>query len=125
MKVKEVMKKAVAIEKDVSLREAAKLMSKNNVGSLIVVHDRTVKGIITEKDITKNADNLGKKASSVMVKNTITIDSEDEISNAAELMFKNKIKHLPVLKDDELCGIITASELLENPEDIDDDFAFE
>lgn len=125
MKVKNVMKKAVAIDKDISLKEAAKLMTKNGVGSLIVVHNSTVRGIITEKDITTNADNLSKKVSSVMVKNTITIDYNDEISNAAELMFKNKIKHIPVLKDGELCGIVTATELLENPEDIDDDFVIE
>jgi len=123
MKVREVMKKAVAIENDVSLREAAKIMSKNNIGSLIVVHEETIRGIVTEKDITKNADNLSKRVSSVMVRNTITIDAEDEISNAAELMAKNKIKHLPVLKNDKLVGIITSGDLLQEPEDIDEDFA--
>ena len=125
MKIKDVMKKAVAIEKDVSLREAAKIMTQNNIGSLVVVSKENIRGIVTEKDITAHAGDLSKKVSGVMAKNTITIDEDDEMSNAAELMAKNKIKHLPVLRGDKLCGIITASDLLESPEDIDDDFAFE
>ncbi|MBM3247158.1 CBS domain-containing protein, partial [Candidatus Pacearchaeota archaeon] len=40
-----------------------------------------------------------------------------------KLMAKNKIKHLPVLKNDKLVGIITSGDLLQEPEDIDEDFA--
>jgi CBS domain-containing protein len=125
MKVRDVMKKAVAIEKDISLREAAKIMTQNKIGSLVIVSKDNIRGIVTEKDITEHAGDLSRKVSGVMARNTITIEEDDEISNAAELMAKNKISHLPVLNGDKLSGIITSSDLLQTPEDIDDDFAIE
>jgi CBS domain-containing protein len=126
MKVKEVMNEIVAVDKDISIKEAAKIMSDKNIGSIVVVKNGDVIGIVTEKDITKNISDSSRKISSVMNKNVVTIDSEDDIEDAAALMAKNKIKHLPVVDPEtgKLAGIITATEIIEHSDEFDDDFFF-
>ena len=54
MLVKDLMKNAYTIDKDISLKEAAGIMSSNGYGSLIFVEEGKIKGIITEMDLLKN-----------------------------------------------------------------------
>lgn len=123
MKIKEIMKKIVGVEKDISIREAAKIMSQKNIGSLVAIKNDKIVGIITEKDIMKNVGESGKKISTVMSKQAITIKENSSLEEAAEIMKKNSIKHLPVLGEDEsLVGIITSTDLIANSEDLDEDF---
>ena len=122
MKVKDIMNKAIVVDFDMPLKAAAKIMSQKNIGSLIVIKNKEIAGIITEKDITKNASNLDKKISSVMSKNVVTIEEYEDIDNAAVLMMKNKVKHLPVTKDEKLIGIISATDLIEHSEELNEDF---
>ncbi|MEM3405711.1 MAG: CBS domain-containing protein [Candidatus Pacearchaeota archaeon] len=125
MKVKEIMNKVIAIEHNISLREAAKIMSKKNIGSLVILKKDKIVGIITEKDIVDNASSLDKKVSSFIKDNIITVDANDSLENAACLMSKYKIKRLPVLENDKLVGIITATDLLAHSEEIETDFFFD
>ena len=125
MKVKDIMNKAIVVDFDMPLKAAAKIMSQKNIGSLIVIKNKEIAGIITEKDITKNASNLDKKVSGVMSRNIITIEQDEDIDNAAILMTKNKVKHLPVMKDEELVGIISATDLIENSDELNEDFLIE
>jgi CBS domain-containing protein len=128
MKVKEVMNEAVAVDKDISVREAAKIMTNKEIGSLVAVKDEDVFGIITEKDITKAAasGDLSKKMSNFMSKQVFTIDVDESLEDVAELMAKNKVKHLPVVDEEsgKLVGIISASEIIQHVEDVDEDFFF-
>lgn len=125
MKVSEIMHSPVSIEDNLSLKEAAKTMSEKKIGSLIIIRDKRIVGILTENDIITNIQHLETQVSKVMSKNVVTIDSQENISNAAIIMGKNKIKRLPVLKKDALVGIITATDLLANSEEIDEPFFFD
>ncbi len=125
MKVKELMNEVVAIEKDMTLKEAAKLMSNKNIGSVVVVSGKKILGIITERDIVTNASNLGKGVKAAMTKSVFTIRPDEEIDNAAILMKKHKIHKVPVVEDDELVGIVTATDLIAHSDDLDEDFFFE
>jgi len=125
MKVKDIMNKVVATENNISLREAAKIMSDKNIGSLVVLKDDNILGIITERDIVDNASSLEKKVTSVIKGKIITIDSDQSLDTAAIIMSKNKIKRLPVISKEKLVGIITATDLLANSEEIDADFLFD
>jgi len=125
MKVSEIMNKPIVIEKNISVKEAARTMSDKNIGSLIIISNDKILGIITEDDILKNIDNLTEKISKVMSKKVVTIDKDNDIEDAAKLMAANKIKRLPVLKNNELVGIITATDIIAHSEDIDEDFFFE
>lgn len=125
MKISEVMNKAFVIDDNISLKEAAKLMSGKNVGCLTVMKKNKVIGIITEKDVMKNVSKLGSRVSEIMSKNVLTIGKNDSIEEAAELMAEKKIKRLPVVDKGELIGIITATDILAHCEDINEDFFFD
>ena len=125
MKISEIMNRPVIVEDNISLRQAAKLMSEKRVGSLIVTNTKKIVGIITENDVIKNISSLNGKISKSMTKNVITIDSGESIENAAVIMGKNKIKRLPVIKNENLVGIITATDILANSEDLGESFFFD
>jgi len=122
MKVKEIMNKVVAIENNISLREAAKIMSNKNIGSLVILKNDNIAGIITERDIVDNASNLDKKVSSFIKGKIITVDEDESLETAATIMSKNKIKRLPVTSKGKLVGIITSTDILANSDEIDADF---
>jgi len=125
MKVSEIMNKAFVIEEKITIKEAAKIMSDKNVGGLIVMRGEKITGVIAESDILKNVSSLGKKVSDVMNKRVIAIDKNDSLENAAEIMAQNKIKRLPVMSNEELVGIITATDILAHCEAVDDNFFFD
>lgn len=122
MKIKEVMNKAIAIEHDISVKEAAKIMSDRKIGSLIALKNNKIAGIVTERDIMKNVSCLGKKISSVMSKNVVTIDRDESLENAALIMTERKIKRLPVVDNGKLVGIITATDIIANSDLLNEDF---
>ncbi|MEK6927591.1 MAG: CBS domain-containing protein [Nanoarchaeota archaeon] len=123
MNVEEVMSDAFIVEKDMSLADAAKLMSDNNTDSLIYILAGQVKGIITEEDIIKNFGDK-KKISQIMSKNVVMIDSNKDLNTAFELMKENKIKRIPVVKKGEVVGIVTVTDMLANADELDEPFFF-
>jgi len=117
MIVKDIMRKNVIVAKpDVTLREASKVMSQFQIGSLIITERKKILGILTERNVL-SAVAKGKNpelvtAEEIMAKNVITIEPDKNIEEAVELMVKNRIKKLPVVKDDKLIGIVTASDII-------------
>lgn len=117
MLVKDVMHKNVVVAKsDVTIKEASKVMTKYSIGSLIVLKDDKIVGIITEGDIvqsvSKGLDLEGTAIEDIMSKNIITIDPEKTIEDAVDLMVQHKIKKIPVVEEGKIKGIITASDIV-------------
>ncbi|MCC5994386.1 MAG: CBS domain-containing protein [Candidatus Aenigmarchaeota archaeon] len=114
--VKDVMNKNVVVAKPVvTLREAAKVMGEMNMGSLVIMEEDKIVGIITSTDILK-AIGEGKDPDKVTIgeiatKNVITIQADEPLEKAVDLMVKNKIKRLPVMMNEKLVGIITVSDI--------------
>lgn len=110
------MNKNVVVAKPiVTLREASKVMGEMNMGSLVVMEDDKIVGIITSTDILK-AIGDGKDpdktlVKDVMSKDVITIQADEDVSKAVEIMVQHKIKRLPVMMNDKLVGIITVSDI--------------
>jgi CBS domain-containing protein len=124
MKVGEVMKQPFTVKENITLSEAAKLMRDNKIGSIIYIDKSSPVGILTESDVTKN---FGKTASikDVMSKKVVTIDSEDNLQTALEIMNENKIKRIPVVSKGKLVGIITVSDLLKYENELEGEFLFD
>ncbi|MEE8168513.1 MAG: CBS domain-containing protein [Candidatus Hydrothermarchaeales archaeon] len=106
----------IVISPNATIKDAAYLMSRNNVGCLLVVEDRKVKGILTERDMLKRAlatdmhlENL--RIMDIMTKGILTVEEDKDIDYAIDLMTKRNIKKLPVLSEGKLAGIITASDI--------------
>ena len=117
--VKEIMtKKVVTITVDKTVFEAAELMNSKGIGCLLIVQGEVPVGIVTERDFVRRvvAKNLpySVKVSEIMTKNVITVYPDMPLKDAARLMSINKIRRLPVLKQNKLVGIVVASDFVRN-----------
>ncbi|MEM2131591.1 MAG: CBS domain-containing protein [Candidatus Woesearchaeota archaeon] len=105
------------ISKDLTIREAVKIMDENNIGILPVVENEKPIGVITERDILRRVvaknENLDNKVETIMTKNPITIEHDATILEATRLMSENGFRHLLVLKAGKLVGIVTAKDVIE------------
>ena len=115
--VSEVMSKNIlTLDKSTTLQEAAEHMKKLNVGCVIITDSNNPIGIITERDfITKIAAEgrpLFTEIKEVMSSPLITIDPEETIWEASELMKEKLIHKLPVKENDEIVGIITTTDIV-------------
>jgi len=123
MKIHEVMKSVKTMGKDFSARDAAKKMTESRIGSLVIVNGRKPIGIVTERDIMSKvaaANKLPSKVqiSEIMTPKLITISPNAPIDDAIYLMIKHKLKKLPVMDEGELVGIVTATDIVANSDEI-------
>jgi CBS domain-containing protein len=117
--IKDIMTKEVTtIGSEKSVFEAAELMSEKGLGCVIVVIKAFPVGIITERDIVRRIvakrASLDVKVTEVMSKTLITVDPDTSLKDAARIMSTNKIRRLPVLKNNKLVGIVVASDFVRN-----------
>ena len=108
----------VSIGVDNSVFEAAALMSSNLVGCLVIMDGVVPIGIVTERDFVRRVVAkklpLDTKVSEIMSKSLITVDSDASLKEAARLMSENKIRRLPVVKQNKLVGIVVAADFVRN-----------
>ena len=117
--VKDIMAKSVvSIGVNDSVFEAAELMNSNRVGCLVILDGEVPFGIVTERDIVRRVVAkklpLDTKVSEVMSTSLVTVDSDASLKEAAKLMSSNKIRRLPVLKQNRLVGIVVAADFVRN-----------
>ncbi|MEM3064002.1 MAG: CBS domain-containing protein [Candidatus Nitrosotenuis sp.] len=115
--VKDIMTRAlVTVDASSTVNEAAKIMEKAGVGSVIVMENDVPIGIMTDRDfaikIAAHAYPIHTKVRQVMSSPLIHIGPNDEAWDAADLMYARKIRRLPVLDEDELLGIVTATDFI-------------
>jgi CBS domain-containing protein len=117
LKVEDVMvKEVITVDEKSSVKEAADIMNKFEIGCLIVTKNGKAEGILTERDLLKRVvgearDPLKAKVEQVMSKPLIVVEPDMDLEEAAKLMFKLKIKKLPVVKDGRLLGLVTLTDL--------------
>ena len=115
--VKSYMKKEViTLDNDGTVTEAAKLMAadKDYEGYVIILKKGQPSGIVTERDIinkvlAKGLDPTKTKISEIMSTPLITVDPDDDLLKASELMQKNNVRKLVVTRNSIIYGIITAN----------------
>ncbi|MAG39374.1 hypothetical protein CMI41_00185 [Candidatus Pacearchaeota archaeon] len=111
----QVMNRVATISANITLQHAAKIMSREGIGSLVLRKNGKAQGIVTERDIIKNIDRLYKKISTVMAKKLISVDLDAELEDIAQVMKKNKIKRVLIRgKRKKIVGIVTATDLIAN-----------
>jgi CBS domain-containing protein len=117
MKVRDVMTSSVDwVGPSTSVAEVAKLMKKDDVGSIPICDNNKVLGIITDRDIVLNAVASGKDCNStsakdIMSKNVVSVSSNQDVHEAADMMSKYQIRRLPVIDQDKLVGILAIGDL--------------
>lgn len=116
MNVAEVMNRTNLTESpSATLREAAGRMWKQQTGSLVITEGAEILGIITERDIMKavaRGDDLdASPVSAVMTRKVLTVAPDTSIAEAAQHMADRWIRHLPVVSDGELLGMLSQRDL--------------
>jgi CBS domain-containing protein len=115
--VREVMTPGVvAVRPDASLVEAAQLMRAHDIGDVLVSGERSVLGVLTDRDIALRAvadgvDPLTVSAHAVCTPNPVVIGPEDAVSAAVELMREHAIRRLPVIEDGHPVGMVSLGDL--------------
>jgi CBS domain-containing protein len=121
MKISEVVRSkghAVAtVHPAVSVGAAARTLRERRIGALVVSPDgHTIAGILSERDIVYalavDRSVLDGEVASVMTKRVITVTPEDSVAHAMAVMTRERCRHLPVLRDGELAGIVSIGDLV-------------
>jgi CBS domain-containing protein len=116
--VRDIMSKPVkVVREDTNLHEVIATFSSFDIDSIIVVQGERPIGIITTKDALTRGFEHGLPVSAIkagMVASSplSTIDEEASVEEAAELMRRSRIKHLPVVRKDRLLGIISDTDII-------------
>ena len=106
------------ISKDQSVRQALVLMSEKNIGAIIIVDNNDFPiGIFSERDYARKVILKGKNSKDtildeVMTKELITVTRDYKIDQCMEIMTEKKIRHLPVLENKKIIGIISIGDVL-------------
>ena len=117
-KIKDVMSPStLSLESTATASDAAKIMETRNLEAVVVIENKKLVGIITDRDYTiklgSHAYPIDTPINRLMSYPLISIDQDAEISVARSLMEKNKIKRLPVVSDNIVLGIVTMSDLID------------
>jgi CBS domain-containing protein len=115
--VKEIMATHIlSLPVDRSGREAAELMSRADVGSLLVFAEGDPVGIVTERDFVRKIVSEGIDAAKVLVADVmstplVTVQSTATVEEASEMMTTYNIRYLPVVEEGEVVGIVAAKDI--------------
>jgi CBS domain-containing protein len=115
--VRDVLKRtAVSVDCKSSIREAARLMSRENVSSVLVMCNGTLVGIVTDKDLRQRVLAAGVDPHAaierVMTQNPRALPADADVDSALLLMMKRNYHHLPIMEGDRPVGLVTAGDIL-------------
>ena len=106
-----------AVTPQTPLTEVAELMESEDVGSIPVVEEDRLVGIVTDRDIVvraiaKGKDTKGMPASAVSTRELVTVHPDDDLSDALELMARHQVRRLAVTGEDErLVGVVSQADV--------------
>ena len=115
--IRDLLKRApVTVPAHTSIHEAAVLMSRENVSSVLVMQGEKLAGIVTDKDLRKRVIAAGLDPSAeieaVMTDSPMTLEVGSAVDAALLLMMRENYHHLPVLDDGRPVGLVTAGDIL-------------
>lgn len=107
----------VTCDVEVSMGEAVQLLAAKRIGALPVMEHGRVAGIFSERDVIyclerEGAASLGKPLREVMTAPAITVDPQTSLDEALGLMTRRRIRHLPVVQGDTMCGFVSIGDLV-------------
>ena len=117
LKVEDVMvKEVITIDERSTVKEAAEVMNKFEIGCLIAVRKGKAMGIVTERDLLKRVVAEAKDATKTEVKDimsspVVVVEPSTDLEEAVKLMFQMKIKKLPVVDGKRLVGLISLTDI--------------
>lgn len=123
MKVAQILKnkspEIYSVHRGTSILDALTVMMNKNISALLIIEDGTLHGIFSERDYARKIILQGKSSkdtliSEVMSSNLITVTQSDSIDRCMQLMTDKHIRHLPVVEDGEVLGLISIGDIVKN-----------
>ena len=108
----------VSVVPDTTVLDAIIVMADKAIGSLVVMDDDKLLGIVTERDyarkvIIKGRSSNTTRVSEIMTTDVFTTSSTESVNKCMSLMTEKRIRHLPVLEDNRVVGIISIGDLVQ------------
>ena len=108
----------ISVTPDTSVLDAIKLMANKAIGSLVVMDDDELCGILSERDyarkvIIKGRSSESTRVSEIMTATVFTTSSAQTVTDCMALMTEKRIRHLPVLEDNRVIGMISIGDLVQ------------
>ena len=106
-----------SIPPDASVYEAIKLMADKGVGALLVMEGHKLVGIVSERDYARKVILQGKSSRDTPIREIMTdkvfyVRQEQTVEDCMALMTARRIRHLPVLDDDQVIGVVSIGDLV-------------
>ena len=97
--------------------DAIKMMADKDVGALVVLDGSKIVGIVTERDYARNVFLKGRSSrqtlvSEIMAPNVVCVEPDKSIEEGMAIMTAKRVRHLPVVDDGELIGIVSIGDLV-------------
>jgi CBS domain-containing protein len=107
----------LSVEPGVKLSAAIKLLSERRIGAVLVMSQGRMEGILSERDIVRvlgerGAGVMEEPVSTVMTRKVISCREKDTVSEIMETMTHGKFRHLPVVEDSKVVGLISIGDVV-------------
>ncbi len=108
----------ISIVQDASVFDAIKLMADRSIGSLLVMNGDALEGIVTERDYARKVIIKGRASETtpvadIMTTELVTASPDQTVNDCMTLMSQKRIRHLPVIVDGKVAGIISIGDLVQ------------
>ena len=108
----------ISVAPDTSGLDAIKIMADKGIGSLVVMDDDEIRGIMSERDyarkvIIKGRSSESTQVSEIMTADVVTTSSAQTVNDCMALMTEKRIRHLPVVEDNRVIGMISIGDLVQ------------
>jgi CBS domain-containing protein len=109
----------VTVNPDASVRDLVGMLAQHNIGALVVSGDgSSVDGIVSERDVVRRLNDdegvLDAPVSSIMSTEVRTCSGNDTVNELMALMTERRFRHVPVVKDDKLVGIVSIGDVVKS-----------
>jgi signal-transduction protein with cAMP-binding, CBS, and nucleotidyltransferase domain len=99
-----------------TVRAAARLMAENDIGFVVVMDRDKLVGVLSERDcvrhVSKSGQSLETPVAQIMVRDVVSVDSQQTFADCLRLMHTHRIRHLPVMQGSRLMAVISVRDLL-------------
>jgi CBS domain-containing protein len=107
----------LSVEPGAKLGEAIKLLSERRIGAVLVMSQGRMEGILSERDIVRvlgerGAGVMDEPVSAVMTRKVVSCGEKDTVSEIMETMTNGKFRHLPVVEDSKVVGLISIGDVV-------------
>lgn len=113
------IKQTYSVQPTTKVLEAMRLMAEKEVGALVVLENKRLVGIVTERDYARKVVLMARSShtatvSEIMASDILTVNPDQSIDECMELFTEKRVRHLPVMDEGRLIGLISIGDVVKN-----------